>query len=42
MADEQTQAAGGEAAAATEEASLLDVITAETRRSPQDEDYGVV
>jgi len=42
MADEQTQGAPAEAAAAEQEDSLLDAITAETRRSPKDEDYGVV
>ncbi len=41
MADEQTQGAGP-GTAETTELSILDEITAETKRKPTDEDYGVV
>lgn len=40
MSEEQAQ--GGGAAAAVTEESLLDSITAQTKRSPKDEDYGIV
>lgn len=42
MSDEQTQAAEAPAAEATETVSLLDEITAQTRRKPEDADYGQV
>ena len=42
MSEEQAQRAGAPAAQVTETASLLDEITAQTKRKPTDEDYGVV
>ena len=42
MADEQTQAADAPAAEATETVSLLDEITAQTKRKPEDADYSQV
>lgn len=43
MSDQQTQGAAGAVATETEEGvSLLDEITSQTKRTPKDEDYGVV
>lgn len=42
MSEEQPQTAAAEAAESTEESSLLDSITEQTKRKPSDEDYGIV